>query len=500
MMKLFKSLHIDPVVMSLSLLFLLVFTLPLLVFPQESYEVFKTLQNEWVRPMGVVFQIMAILIFGMNVFLIFCRKSNVILWNEGQKFSNFSWATMIFCAGVATGVIYWGSLEWAYYFITTPLGLEKNSVEAIEMASVYGAFHWGIAGWGFYTIPAVAMLMVLRNNSKVNFSISAIFEHFTIFRKYPFLNKWVDVFIIVALLGSTGTSMGLGIPMVATAVAEVLGIENTFSLQLVLIVVCSVIFSVSAYLGLGKGIKKLSNLNSWLAFVFLVLIILLGPTLFILKMSVNGLGLMITQMVRMLTWTDPILQTGFVEEWTVFYWAWWLAVGPFMGLFIARISSGRSIFQVVSGTLLLGSMGSMVFFFVLGNHGINLQLSGGLDIVGMIQNNQPTEAIVQMIQSLPLGKYLLYGFCVMSIVFVATSFDSTSYVIANAASKKLTHQGKPNKWHVLFWGIILILIPLAVMGVGGLDSLKLTVIISALPMLFIYTAILYTISKFYKSL
>lgn len=478
---------------SVAILFLL--TLPLLLWPEESFKCLNNLKVIIEDFMGIGYIWLAIGVLIFVAYLAFGKHGHMKLGAKSPEFSNYSWASMLFCAGVATGILYWGFVEWAYYYDLPPFGIEPRSNEAIEWASTYGMFHWGILGWAFYALPAVAIgyFYYVRNIPRMRISTACseiLGEHST-----GWLGKSMDIFFMIGLLGASGTSLGLGTPMVAEGLAEIFNMENSFIFQVVVIFFCTIIFATSVYLGLEKGIKRLSNLNTGMAFLFLAFILLLGPTSFILKMTTNSVGLMAQNFIRMSTWTEPLTNTRFVEDWSIFYWAWWTAVGPFMGIFIARISKGRSIRQIIIGTLFFGSLGSVLFFGVLGNYALFQELSGSLSITEYISNDNTAQAIIAIVAALPLGKAVLVFFCIMAIIFMATSFDSTSYILATNATEHLDSHSEPAIWHRLFWAFSLLLLPIAMMLVGGLDALKTLVLISAMPLVLVYILMAVSLSR-----
>ena len=179
-----------------------------------------------------------------------------------------------------------------------------------------------------------------------------------------------------------------------------LGYPDTFGLKIIIIIICAIVFSISVYLGLGKGIKRLSNINTTTALILLGIIFLIGPSAFILKMGVNSIGLMAQNFIRMITWTDPLTDSRFVEDWSIFYWAWWVAVGPFMGIFIAKISGGRTIREVILGTIFFGASGCALFYMILGNYALNLELTGQLAILEMVKAGNAAQAISLIVASL----------------------------------------------------------------------------------------------------
>jgi len=310
--------------------------------------------------------------------------------------------------------------------------------------------------------------------------------------------KIIDVLFMIGLLGASGTSLGLGTPMIAAAVNDLFGTGTSFGVNVGIISFCSLVFATTVYIGLAKGIRWLSNFSTTVAFIFLGVMLLAGPTVFIIKMFTNSVGLMTQNFIRMLTWTDPLLNSGFVEDWSIFYWSWWVAVGPFMGIFIARISKGRTFRQVVLGTILLGSAGCMLFYGIFGNYALSKELSGVLKITDMVKIGQAPMAITEVVKTLPWGTVALFLFAIMSIAFIATTLGSTSYVMATYTSIDREGNQEPGRHLRLFWAIILTLLPLGLMLVGGLEALKTTVLLTALPLIVIYLFITISLYRWIK--
>ena len=476
----------DNVIFYGSLIVLVLLTAPLFIWSQDSYSFLQQLKVFLENTFGSTYQLLTIGVFIFILWLSFSDYGLIKLGDNKPQFSTFGWASMIFCAGVATGILYWGTIEWAYYYNTPPFGIEPRSESAIEFAATYGMFHWGVAGWAFYCLPAIALsymyyvkkIPLLRISNSCRGVLGRHADN------WP--GQVIDILFMVGLLGSTGTSMGLGTPMIAAGVESVFGLQDTYTLKLLVMLFCALIFSISVYLGLKKGIQRLSNFNTTVAFIFLVFIFLVGPTVFILKMSINSFGMMFQNFFRMLTWTDALTDSRFVEDWSIFYWSWWIAVGPFNGIFISKISGGRSIRQVILGTIFFGSMGCAVFYSVLGNYALHLELTGSFFTTSFIEIGKGAQTIAGVISTLPGGKLTLFLFTLMSSVFMATTFDSSSYALASCASEKLEEDNEPEKWQRLFWAFTLILLPLSLIYIGGLDSLKLAVLVSALPLTIVY--------------
>ena len=476
----------DKIIFYASLVALVSCIAPIILWSQDSYQVLLSLKVSIENTFGSTYQILTIVVLLFVLWLAFSKYGKIQLGEGQYQFDTFSWASMLFCAGVATGILYWGTIEWAYYYESPPFGIEPRSTLAIEYAATYGMFHWGIAGWAFYCLPAIALSYMYYVKHvpflKISNSCRGLIGH----HADGLPGQIIDVLFMVGLLGSTGTSMGLGIPMIAAGVESVFGFTDSFFLKVVVILFCATIVSISVYLGLNRGIKRLSNFNTIAAFIFLTFVFIAGPTVYILKMSLNSFGLMIQDFVRMITWTDPLTDSRFVEDWSIFYWSWWVAVGPFNGMFITKISKGRTIRQVILGTLFFGSMGCAIFYNILGNYALSLELSGEFITTQLIHLGKAASAISGVVGSLPGGHITIFLFTLMSVVFMATTFDSTSYALALCATEKLEPHQEPERWQRLFWAFTLVILPLSLIYIGGLESLKLVVLISALPLILVY--------------
>ena len=289
--------------------------------------------------------------------------------------------------------------------------------------------------------------------------------------------------------------------MITSVLAELFGLETSVALQLGVVALCVSLFGASVYLGLARGIKRLSDFNVLLALAFIAFVVCVGPTLFILRLGTDSIGLMFDQMVRMITWTDPVERTGFVESWTIFYWAWWIAYGPFVGLFVTRISRGRTIRQVILSMVGFGSLGAWAFYLAVGNYAIYLELEGILSVTGIVAEAGRSQAIAEVIGSLPLRGLALSVFAVISIVFAATTYDSASYSLAAAATSNLSPGDNPDRGHRLFWAGALGVLPGVLIYVGSRqagDPLQVVLsaaLITSLPLLFVGVAMAYSLVR-----
>ena len=460
--------------------------IPIVGFPEQSGTLITAAYDVLTKQFGVFYLWYGT---GLLIFLAWLATTHYGAVKLGDpdsvpEFSTFSWVAMLFSTGVGAGLMYWAVIEWAYYIDRPPFGIEARSTEAIEWAGSYGLFHWGISAWAFYCLPALAIAYPYYCRKIPYLRLSTGVMEFLPNGVNSKRGRLIDFLFMINLIGGTGTSLGLATPMIAATFSKLFGLDHDFTLEVSIVILCVGIFGTSAYLGLEKGIKRLSDLNMIVAMALLFFVLAVGPTLFILKMGTNGIGLVLQNFIRMSTWTDPVAATGFVEDWTVFYWAWWVAYGPFVGIFTARISEGRTIRQVIGGMLAFGSMGAWLFFIVFGNYGMHLELNDLLNVTELMKDPGPPEAISQVFLSLPMGYAALALFAVVCVVFLATTYDSASYALASVASQKLEAGENPARWNRLFWAFALAVLPISLMFIdGGLKVVLSTTIVVSLPLL-----------------
>jgi len=478
---------IDWFIFSGGLILLVAIVATILIAPQWSAAAIDRFYVFITTRLGVLYVIAAILSLGFLLFIAISRHGDLLLGSEqGPEYSHFSWASMLFCAGIGASLIYWGATEWTFYYIAPPFGIEAESDAALLMANSYGMFHWGPIGWAFYCLPAVGLCLSYHVYRIPELRLSAACRE--VLGKYQQLwpGRLVDLLFIVGTIGTCATGLGFGTSVVSAAVNKLTGIEDGIGLQLGVILAATGLIAFSVYRGLNEGIRRLSTINSVLAVVLVSYVLLIGPTLFIVEAGVTSLGTVAANFLRMLTWTDPLQRADFVESWTVFYWAWWLAMGPFIGMFICKISRGRSLRELIFGVLGWGSLGCALFFMVLGGYAQYLELQGTYTVVAEATDVSPSTAIASILLLLPLGSVLVLLIAVIGLVFVATTYDSAAYTLAAGATRYLTEDQHPARWHRVFWAFALGTLPLSLLFLGGLRELQFASLLASLPLLFVY--------------
>jgi BCCT family betaine/carnitine transporter len=245
----------------------------------------------------------------------------------------------------------------------------------------------------------------------------------------------------------------------------------------------TLLFGASVYRGLKSGIKVLADINMALVILAVVFILVAGPGVFILDLTVNSVGLMFNNFIRAATWTDPINNGSFPEDWTGFYWAWWLAYTGMIALFFGRISRGRTIRQLVLGVICWGCLGTWVVLAVMGGYSLYLESNGILDVSGILSTQGMSYVNALVVESLPLGKLTLVVFTILSVIFSATTIDSSAYVISSICAKNLASNAEPKRWSRVAWAVLLALITAGILQSGALDTVLSITVLSSVPLI-----------------
>jgi len=496
-----KSAPIDKQVFWPALIVVLAAIVPLVVVPEESAAVLTRILGFITHQLGFLYLWFTVAAFGVLLWFAFGRYGSVRFGPpDGEpEFRTLSWIGMLFCAGIGTSLLYWATIEWVYYYQAPPFGIEAGSAEAAHWGAMYGLFHWGPLAWALYCIPALPIAYAFHNRRIPYLRISQACRGVIGDRADGPLGKLIDVLFIFGLVGGTGTSLGLGTPILSESISTLLHVERTFALDALVIVIWTAIFGTTVYLGIEKGIKRLADANVYLGFFLLAFVLVFGPTVFILDTFTNSLGLLVTNFARMSLYTDPVGQSGFPQTWTVFYWAWWIAYAPFMGLFVARISRGRTVREVVAANLVWGSLGCWLFFAVFGNTALHDQLQGTVPVISIMNEVSPQAAIVKVVNALPFGTLVLILFVAMCFIYSATTLQASAYTIASVASRELVAgESEPLRWNRLFWAVALGGMAVALMYLGGLQPLQTASLIVALPLIFVISLCVWSFLRWLK--
>ena len=430
--------------------------------------------------------------FGVIVFLfmlcIFPIGSKKILLNERPVFGNLSWGAMMFVAGMGASILWAAPVEWASTINSNPFGLDISSEGIIEYSQAYPLFHWGFVGWALYALPGVAFTVAVLKNPQVQLSFGGILVTGNSISSRVIRNIF-DIVFILAILAGAGVGMGVSFPVIAEMTSYLLGINNSFLFQVIILFICLGIFGTSVYKGLEGGIKRLSNINVVLVLVMLMVILLIGPTQFIIDNSIESTGFMIKKYIQMSFFSE----SSFAQSWTVFYWAWWMALAPFVGTFILQISNGKTIRQMILGTVFIGSFATFIHFYVLGGLTLNLYERGIMDIPEMVKTVPSGRIALESLLTLPYGYILIILYAFIATIFLCTTYDSCSYVLASTAMRQASK--RPSKSLRLIFAFLLIIQPILIMSLEGIDSIKYILVLSSVPLIAIYILMIFYISR-----
>ena len=413
----------------------------------------------------------------MALLLAFSRYGSLKLGGEDDEpeFSLPSWFSMLFAAGMGIGLVFWGVAEPISHFIAPPPGIAARTPEAANAAMRYSFFHWGLHPWAVYSIIALAIAFFQFRRGGVAL-VSVAIEALP-WRLARHVSVLVNVLAVIATAFGVAASLGMGALQINSGLHAVAGVPINASWQVGIIVLTTALFIASAVSGVERGIKYLSIFNLVLAAALALAVFVLGPTITIIDTFTNTLGSYLSDFVRMSLRTTPFRESGWVGDWTVFYWAWWISWSPFVGLFIARVSRGRTIREFIIGTVLAPTLVAFVWFSVFGGAALHQEIWQSIPIDEAVQADVST-ALFVMFDTLPLGTLLSGVATVLVVVFFVTSADSATLVLGMMSSG-----GNPNPapWVKVMWGLLVSGVALSLLLAGGLKAVQTATIVFALP-------------------
>ncbi len=474
----------------------------MMVFEASAKAAMDAAFNFCTNQLGSIYLWFAVFALSMVVWLGFGRYGHVRLGGPDARpeFNRFSWIAMFFCSGIGTSLIFWATIEWTYYYKSPPFaGTEALSQGAAEWAAMYPIYHWGPIGWVLYLLCAFPIGYAYYNRKmgglRLSTACAGVIGEET---AKGWVGKVIDILMIFGLVGGTGTSLASGTPMLAEALSQILGVAHTATIDMIVVAIWTAIFTASVVLGLKKGIKVLSDINIVAVLALCSLIFVIGPTFFMVNMFTDSIGMMVNNFARMSFYTDPIGKSMFPQWWTIFYWAWWIAYGPYMGIFIARISKGRTFRDLAVTVTLAGSGGCALFFMIFGNTAMHMELNNLYPVLETIKSQSPSAAILGVLHELGLWWIILPLFIFVGFVYSGTTVDSSAYAIAMVASKDMKEGQEPTLVNRAFWAIALGAIALVLMKVGGIGPLKTASIVVSVPIIALMTISVFSLLKWLK--
>ncbi|MDG1732873.1 MAG: choline BCCT transporter BetT [Thalassotalea sp.] len=446
--------------------------------PKQAQSLFNVIQASIVDNGSWFYVLTVAFIFFFVIFLGLSRYGDIRLGPDHSTpdYSVASWLSMLFAAGMGIGLMFFGVAEPLMHYLSPPTA-DTGTVAAVQEAMKMTFFHWGLHAWAIYAIVALVLAYFsYRHNLPLTLR-SAL---------YPLIGekiyKWpghlVDIFAVVSTVFGIATSLGLGASQVNAGFGYLFDIDVSTTNQIIIMCVITALAVVSVATGLDKGIKILSETNMILAVVLLLLIFVLGPTVFLLKAYLQNVGVYLTDIVHNTFNLFAYKKTNWIGGWTIFYWGWWLAWAPFVGIFIARISRGRTIREFILGVMLLPTVFTLLWMTIFGNSAIDLVHTQGVASLGEMVSQDSSVALFVFLENFPLSTVLSFISVLMIVIFFVTSCDSGAMVV-----DMLCSHGKNDTplWQRVYWAVGIFIVAAILLLVGGLNALQTMTIASALP-------------------
>lgn len=469
--------QVNPPVFAVSAVLILAFAAAAALFPRRVGSAFDALQAGIVRDFGW-FYIVAVAFFLIFViFLMMSRYGDVKLGPDDSEpeYSYLSWFAMLFSAGMGIGLLFFGVAEPIQHYAMPPVG-EGRTVESARQAMVLTFFHWGLHAWAIYIVVGLALAYFAFRRGLPLTLRSSLFPLIGN-RIHGPIGHAIDIFAVLGTMFGVATSLGFGVLQVNAGFAHLFGLPVTPQVQILLIAAITGLATLSAGTGLNKGVKRLSELNIILAIALLLFVLAAGSTVFLLEAYVQNIGTYLGAVVQRTFRMYAYEPNAWLGKWTLFYWGWWISWSPFVGMFIARISRGRTIREFVGGVLLVPVMFTFLWMTVFGNTSIALDLGGVAPIVQTVADNLPV-ALFEVLERLPFSLITSGLATLLVITFFVTSADSGALVI-----DMITSGAAPNPpvWQRIFWASCAGLVAAVLLLAGGLQALQTAALASALP-------------------
>lgn len=485
------------------------FVLPMGLWPQQSSELIGKVFSFMTMDLAWLFMLIGIAGFFFAIFIAVSKFGDIRLGGVDARphYKSFTWVSMILTSALAAGILIFGMVEWMYYVQGAPFGIEPYSIEAYEYASAYGMFHWGFSAWAFYLLPSLAIGYIYWNKKAKSIRLSDICND--VLEEETMLNKsvrWiVDGIVAFSYVGGLMTTIGLGVPVMSELISAITGIPNSFTLKIGVIIIFCLFFMLSVSRSIAKGMAMISDFNVKLAIGFFAFIFIVGPKTFMLNNFTMAIGKNVTEFFKMSFYTDSIAQTGFVQGWTIFYWAWYVGLAILSGIWVARISYGRTFREITVATVVWAPVACWITFAILGNYGMNLELTGQVMLTQIIGESGNSGATLAVLQTLPFSTLAIIVFTVLIFFNLATTATASATALSIFTSNGLGADEEPHKMYKLFWSFLFLALPVSILilerNVPGLNILKtiqsLTTVF-AIPILFVMGLLTWTFIRVFK--
>ncbi|MEA1921777.1 MAG: BCCT family transporter [Pseudomonadota bacterium] len=477
----------------MSIAILVIFILLTMMFKQDASEFFKAAMSTITSTSGWFLILVSNIFILAAVYFAFGRFGKIRIGGHDAKpeFSTPAWFAMLLSAGMGIGLMFWSVGEPMYHYASpSPMfgSIGSQTPEAAQAAMGVTYFHWGLHPWAIYAIVGLGLAFFAYNRG-LPLTIRSIFYPLLGDKIYGFWGNLIDVLSVLATLVGLATSLGLGVQQINAGLGFLFGVQISTATQVILIAVITGFATLSVISGLDNGVKLLSQGNMILAGIFMLFLLIVGPTIYILGGFTQNLGYYLTILPKLSLWTETFRETNWQGSWTVFYWAWWISWSPFVGMFIARISKGRTVREFILGVILIPTLLSFIWMSVFGGAALSLQAGGAADIVSAVKDNVATAMFV-MLQNFPFSQVLSFIAIILVTIFFITSSDSGSLVVDHLTSGGKLDSPVPQR---VFWAVMEGVVAAVLLLGGGLATLQTASVCTGLPFAFILLIGVYTL-------
>ena len=491
-----KLKNIDPSTTFIPFIIILACCFFFITDPNGSSAVLGSIRGFLGDELGVYYLIIGLGVFFTSLYMAFSRYGKIVLGKKGEKpqYNFFTWGAMMFTSGLAADILFYSLCEWVLY-AGEPHIEELGGVQ--DWASTIPLFHWGPIPWSFYAALAASFgfMLHVRGCSKQKYSEACRPILGALTDKLP--GKLIDVIAVFALIAGTATTFSLATPLLSRAIGVLTGLGDSKWLTIGILLVICFIYTFSVMNGM-KGVKYLAHICMYVFFALLAYILLLGgQTRYIIETGFTAIGNLAQNFIGLSTWTDALRTSYFPQNWTIFYWAYWMVWCVAAPFFMGSISRGRTVKQVVLGAYIFGLGSTFTSFIILGNYSLGLNMHGVLDIISLYASNGDLYGtIIAILNQLPMPKLVLILLIAAMIAFYATSFDSITLVASAYSYKHINDGEEAGSVMKLFWAVILIMLPIALLfSESSMNNLQTVSIIAAFPVAVI---IIMIIASFFK--
>ncbi len=487
---------IDPATTIIPMIIIVIMCSLFIATPDKSTIILTTIRAFLTDKLGIYYLAIGLGVFVFGIVIAFSKIGSIVLGdpNEKPQYNFWNWGGMMFTAGLAADILFYSFCEWMLYANESRV---NDLGSMYDWASTYPLFHWGPIPWGFYATLAAAFGFMLHvrkvNKQKFSEACRPILKEKT----DGFAGKTIDVLAVFALIAGTATTFSLATPLLSSIISSLLGIPTSKWITIGILVVVCITYTTSVMHGLN-GIKTLSATCMFI-FIGLMIFVLVfgGKAMYILETGFSAIGNLVQNFVGLSTYTDPLRETGFAQNWTIFYWAYWMVWCVAAPFFMGSISRGRTVKQVILGCFGFGMGSTFMSFIVFGNYGLGIQMTGEYDFLSeYAQNGDLYQTIISVIRTLPISSIIMLLIVISMMAFYATSFDSITMVASQYSYKSINSDEKAGRGMTLFWAILLIILPISlIFNESSMNNLQTVSLIAAFPLGFVIILILASFVK-----